>query len=94
MTTLSTGKDLTPTQGATTAPSVTPSRDAIERAIRTFLCNLLVTVLVAVGLAVASGLHDVHWTREWWLALVAKIGADVLAAVAAYVARFLVPPKS
>jgi len=78
----------------TTLPTTPPHRDAIERAVRTFLWNLLITVLVVVGLAVASGLHDVRWTRDYWTAFGVKLGTDVLSAVAAYVARFLVPPKS
>lgn len=77
----------------TTLPNTPPHRDAIERAVRTFLWNLMITALTAVGLAVATGLHDVRWTRGYWLAFGAKMGADVLAAVVSYVARYVVPPK-
>jgi hypothetical protein len=80
-----------------TNPLPTPlptKRDAINRAVRTFVAGLWLDVATAVVAALVLGLSDVHWTKAWWVALGILLAKTAGTAVVSYVRRYLSPPPS
>lgn len=70
------------------------NRDAMNRAVRTFLQGLWVDVSAALAVALAVGLTDVRWTKEYWIAFAVMLGKTVAIAVVSYAYRLLKPPPS
>jgi hypothetical protein len=69
-------------------------RDAINRAIRTFVAGLWVDVATAIVAVLVLWLGDVHWTRAWWIGLAVALGKTVATAAISYVRRYISPPPS
>lgn len=69
--------------------------DAVDRGWRTFGQGLLIDVAVAVAAVLLMWLPDADVTRrEAWMVLATALLKTVLTAVASYVMRFKVAPKS
>lgn len=67
--------------------------DAINRAVRTFLQGLGVTVAAAIVTVLVTAVSSVQWTGAYWAALGLAAANSVLVAVVSYVARYVLPPK-
>lgn len=94
------GRRSTPTnprEGIMTASASSPvsKRDAINRAVRTFIQGLWVTVTGAAVTAVSAALSgQIRWTKEYWYGvLLSVIGATAMA-VASYIHRVVSPPPT
>lgn len=77
-------------------PDSTPprvQRDALDRAARTLLQGLGLTVAGAAVTALSAGFADgIRWTDEYWVSLgLATLGASLMAG-ASYLHRRLSPP--
>jgi hypothetical protein len=68
-----------------------PPASAVRHALVVLGWNILVTAGLAAVFGILSGAGEIQWTREYGLALAAKVGADVVAAVVAYLGRALLP---
>lgn len=80
---------------ASTLPAPLPAnRDAWNRAIRTFIQGLWVDVSAALAIAIVTGLTDVRWTKEFWVAFGLALAKTVAVAATSYVYRRLRPPPS
>ncbi|WP_395705003.1 hypothetical protein [Rhodococcus ruber] len=79
-----------------TGPAPAPKDDAKDRARRTLLQGLVVTVLVgitgALGTALADPGFDVFALESWGTAVTAAATAALMSVVA-YVQRLVMPPK-
>lgn len=67
--------------------------DAVNRAVRTLIQNLLVDAGTGLGAVILLQINDVHWTKAWWLAFAGLLGKTVVVSGISYVGRFLVKPK-
>lgn len=70
------------------------TRDAWNRAFRTFVQGLWVDVSAALVLVLATALTDVRWTKEYWIGLGLMLAKTVAIAAMSYVYRRLRPPPS
>lgn len=92
-------RNLNPREGIMTAPvpatGPRAKRDAITRAVRTFVQGLWVTVVGAATTAVAAALSGgIRWTKEYWVGVgLAVLGAVAMAA-ASYIHRLVKPPPT
>lgn len=70
-------------------------RDAINRAVRTFIQGLWVAVTGAAVTAVSAALSgQIRWTKEYWYGVgLAVVGAVAMAA-ASYIHRVVSPPPT
>ena len=77
--------------------SVSPIRsaqaDARNRAWRTFVHGLLLDVTTAVVVILLTELHEIRWTRAYWVAIGGLVAKTVIQSVVSYVARRLAPPS-
>lgn len=78
---------------ATGVNTVPVKKDALNRAVRTFFQGLLIDLTATVGVIIAMGAGDIHWTKEWWYGFFLLIGKTVVAGVVSYIARLMVKPK-
>lgn len=69
------------------------STDALNRAARTFLQGLGVTIVAALVTVLVASVSDIQWTGTYWKALGLAAANSVLVAVVSYVARYVAPPK-
>jgi hypothetical protein len=79
---------------STHASAQLTKRDAVNRAVRTFIQGLWVDVLAAVTGAATLALADVHWTKAWGTALVLLLAKTAATAATSYVYRRLKPPPT
>lgn len=70
-------------------------RDALVRAVRSFVGGLVVTLVGAVGAGLVAAVSDgVRWTPEYPKAVLASVAGSVVLAVTSYVMRYTNPPKN
>jgi hypothetical protein len=69
------------------------SRDARERAVRTFFQGLGIDVGVALLLVLATTFTDIDWTGAYWTTLGLLLAKTFLQSVVSNLVRRLVPPS-
>jgi uncharacterized membrane protein len=76
-------------------PTPAPRKeDARNRALRTFFEGLIGAAITALVAALPTVLANPQWTGAYWLGVGIALGTVILSAIVAYVARFLVPPRT
>ena len=71
----------------------TTAADARNRAFRTFAQGLGIDLSVALLLALAPALVDVHWTKAYWVSLGLLAGKTVVQTAVAYAMRRMRAPN-
>jgi hypothetical protein len=69
------------------------SSDALNRAVRTFLQGLVVTIAGSLVTALVTVSSGVQWTRAYWVGVGIAAGTSVVTGVASYIARYIAPPQ-
>lgn len=67
--------------------------DAVSRATRTIVQNLLIDVLTALVALLTTALPGVEWTERWWTMLGLMLCKTALATIASYLHRILAAPS-
>lgn len=70
-------------------------RDAANRAIRTFIQGMWVTVVGAAATALTAAMSGgIRWTKEYWYGVSLAVAGSVAMAITAYIYRLAVPPPA
>ena len=67
--------------------------DAAERSLRSFIQGLVLDLVVAITLVLATAFSAIEWTPTYWKVLGLTLAKSVLQAVVSYVMRMVVVPR-